>query len=255
MNVVDRANVAKSLLKMVDTYSPSTKCTVNHSVILPFLFEVINKNSYGSCVYDESLRIVWSSNVNGMLSDSEKFTHNLERIRVIIDECVQPIVVIKLIILRKGVTSGHSNLLIVDKNAGTFERFEPHGTYTPENNNIHQFDEINQIFYIDGNIDMDLETLASHILRLKYIPPNVYCPRIDGIVIGPQRYEETHQYIGECKANPKGFCVVWTMMYGYLRLSTPGASPRDIIFVMIILSKTVMFIPKFITFVETYLSK
>lgn len=109
-------------------------------------------------------------------------------------------------------TTSHDNILIIDWNAHTIERFEPNGS-TPV---------AFAMYYGDGTgtkLDVALVNWIKKWTQFTYIPPLDFCP------MGPQ-----HKSIptdGE-----EGFCQTWTMVYAQCRVQFGNLTAEEIIDVL-----------------------
>lgn len=122
-----------------------------------------------------------------------------------IEECTKPIIVIDVNIHERGAKYSHSNILIIDKNKKTFERFEPHGKYA------------------DPAVDGWLKYTFGKILPgYTYIPPIEVCP-----YPGPQVVTEAG--IREEESDQAGFCYTWSMMYLHARLMNPYMASKMVV--------------------------
>ena len=106
-------------------------------------------------------------------------------------------------------SESHANMLIIDKAAQTYERFEPYGRCA-------SFDWI----------DKELKSLVRFWQQdstetWKFMPPFEYCP-----VIGPQRYVDAN-ILAECEERG-GLCVLYRDLYAHLRILNPRV-PRSVV--------------------------
>jgi hypothetical protein len=138
-----------------------------------------------------------------------------------ISQCRSRIIVIDVILVFSA-GSGHSNLLLVDQDQKTYERFEPHGRFTdpflslvnPGKDNYHDL------------VDETLRGLAGDVPSLQgysYVAPLDYCP-----LVGPQHYAQVdyEDELYESDEDP-GYCVVFSLLYAHLRLLDPDISQQQ----------------------------
>ena len=110
--------------------------------------------------------------------------------------------------------SGHSNILIYDKETHSIERYEPNGKTTPTGFNTVEMDEkIMKLFsYIFKKDDK----------QITYYKPESFCP-----IKGPQYIE--HMSRKELLFTIKrGTCSLWSIAYTDARLSYPDLTRHEI---------------------------
>jgi ankyrin repeat protein len=108
----------------------------------------------------------------------------------------------------------HANIIIIDKNNKTIERFEPNGSNHPRN------------FYynpilLDNLLKNKFESLLNNY---KYLKPSNYLP-----TVGLQLLEIIND--NKCKniGDPNGYCAVWCVWYTNYRLMNPDVKPNKLI--------------------------
>lgn len=99
--------------------------------------------------------------------------------------------------------SGHSNMLIIDKDEQCIERFEPMGVWPG---------------YLDLIVNQFLNNLSKQ-LKYKYIYP--HCD-----LTFQQIQEKEHEIT---KDDPAGFCNAWSLWYAELRLSNPDMDRKQLL--------------------------
>jgi hypothetical protein len=128
--------------------------------------------------------------------------------------------------------SYHQNMLILDLEKMTAERFEPHGGKT--GGNLEKLSE-----RLDKILQKKFEKGFGKY-KFKYIPPSELCPRftkdvidrlneanndlnhLEGKQVGFQSFEN------KAKSGDSGYCVAWSLFYLDSRLSAPSYTPQEI---------------------------
>lgn len=105
-----------------------------------------------------------------------------------------------------GDTSGHANIILIDKKNKTAERFDPNGHMT--------------VMYDQKELDEALDQYFRQ-LDLVYESPTTICP-----YIGPQVIE--HEQATGIHATQGGFCAAWSMFYLESRLLNPDVQALDL---------------------------
>jgi len=112
----------------------------------------------------------------------------------------------------------HANILLIDKENKTIERFEPNGHDTPPSFNY-------------NGILMD-NILSSYFKKLlndyKYITPKDYLPKI-----GFQSYENIEYYKTRKLGDPGGFCAAWCLWYVFNRIKYNDIKNVDLVYNLI----------------------
>jgi len=105
----------------------------------------------------------------------------------------------------------HANMLLIDKENMTVERFEPNGANYPIGLN-----------YNPNFLDTTLENKFSEY-HLEYISPDKFLP-----IIGFQILENNEE--NKCKklGDPNGFCGVWCTWWVYHRLNNPKIKNNEL---------------------------
>ena len=100
---------------------------------------------------------------------------------------------------------GHANIIIIDFKLKQIERFEPHGSDSPNGMN-----------YNKNLLDTLLKNkFDSYKLNFKYLSPEDYLSKI-GFQI-KEFYELKNDYLGD----PNGFCALWCTWWTEIRISNP----------------------------------
>lgn len=228
--------------RMIREYPPSDKCTLFNDITVPFLIKIAKEKGYSICGDAPNIGIGLLFEQNGLIFNHLATLKQFSILNEIVLNCTSEIIVLPVsILIRDKTKEGHANLLIVDKTNKTVERFEPHGAYSGE---------LDIYESMDSHVNDELY-LGSQSIGYRYIPPEEYCPRLNDVIQGPQIYEKELQYIDACKENPKGFCTVWSILYGLFRIRWPNASRKFLVNTMLVIVKDhALFIPSFITYIE-----
>jgi ankyrin repeat protein len=105
---------------------------------------------------------------------------------------------------------GHANYIIIDFLLLTIERFEPHGSESPEGLN-----------YNSTLLDNILENkFNSFNLGLKYYSPYTYLPKIGFQLM--EIKEKKNDFIGD----PNGFCALWCIWWIDIKLANPNIESK-----------------------------
>jgi hypothetical protein len=194
---------------LVQQHQPSTKCSVSGMKIIPFLLKVIDKDVL--CDIETGVFGARALNSNIMLS----YKGNVKTpptfavppyLAEHVEDCEAPFVVLAVGLTDILGESGHSNLIILDLENMTAERFEPSG-YTMS------------IIDPKAHIDEDLNNVIQRYLPdYEYISAFDYCPY--------------HGFPGglpaECPQNTSGYCVVVSTLYAHLRLLNPDYTRDEV---------------------------
>tara|TARA_Y100000590_G_scaffold465990_1_gene639918 strand:+ start:5178 stop:7385 length:2208 start_codon:yes stop_codon:yes gene_type:complete len=112
----------------------------------------------------------------------------------------------------------HANIIIIDKENKTIERFEPNGLNEPRN-----------FPYNKNLLDNLLKSKFQQLLdKFKYIEPKDYLP-----TIGFQMLEIINE--DKCKmiGDPNGYCAVWCIFYTKYRLENPDVKQSKLVYKII----------------------
>jgi hypothetical protein len=149
-------------------------------------------------IYDYNLfsllmDILYSDNFS-IDTNSEPYTVHFpseQKLRKCLDSGKRFIVMFLSIILEN---SGHANMIIIDKQKGTMERYEPQG--------------LDHGFYDSKQVDQEIKKVAKKY-NLSYLGPDDFC--ITGLQdIMEQDTMDIYYF--------EGFCKTWSFMYALLRL-------------------------------------
>ena len=175
------------------------------------------------CDSYEDLGIIMSSRcelLNFEIVLSYNKIHFVDNFDNILDKCLlndsKRFIIIPIgIEIDKG---SHANYLIIDKELGEIERFEPHGANKPYGFN-----------YNDNLLDKTIEKKFQEIFdeklkkKIKYFRPVDFLPKISLQML--DIIEKKKKKIGD----PGGFCALWSIYYTDMRLSYPNISRKKII--------------------------
>jgi len=126
----------------------------------------------------------------------------------------------------KGNNNGHLNFMIIDKKRKEVERFEPYGNdkFTDKPPNKFRHDLMN------GFDDAMRDWVEDNLESYRYKTPEETCPDIK---FGVQEEEERALHRGikspALDSDPGGFCSIWSIWYGELRLKYPNKSSEDLL--------------------------
>jgi hypothetical protein len=116
----------------------------------------------------------------------------------------------------KTLKSTHANMFVIDPRQKTIEHFEPHGAaFNHGRGNKHVW------------IGKAATFLASRLFpNFKYIPPIHQCPNFS-----TAKGRGFQSVLSELFPNSQlsGTCAVWSMWYGYMRLSNPAMTQKEVL--------------------------
>jgi hypothetical protein len=224
--------VAKKMSALID----------KHEDIKPFIGNILFENLF-------YLYLFKKYKTGCLITDQDAYNQTILEIRLTIDrdkpninderlnnlskklvKCIsqnEPVIIIPLglVILVKGESEGHSNLLIYRNNTRQLEHFEPHGS------NFKGFDTNTKIL-VNDVLDKDLDYLVKNIndelgekglLPIKLLKAHEVCPRI----LGVQAYESRSR-LKKLPIEPGGYCSVWSMFFTEMCLKNPEISSKQI---------------------------
>lgn len=142
--------------------------------------------------------------------DGKENELEIDKLKDLISNCKksQNFIIMSLKFSEESLGSGHANIILIDQKRGTAERYEPHGSYSYE-------EEI--LSDLSDKADLVLSNLFSQ-LNLKYVSPK------ECEVEGPQLLELPEYYdIQELS----GFCVSWSFFQALYRIQHPEESYYD----------------------------
>ena len=112
----------------------------------------------------------------------------------------------------------HANIIIIDKDNKTIERFEPNGINEPRN-----------FPYNKNLLDNLLKSKFQQLLsQFKYIEPKDYLP-----TIGFQMLEIVNEEKCKMIGDPNGYCAVWCVFYAKYRLENPDVKQNKLVYKII----------------------
>jgi hypothetical protein len=121
--------------------------------------------------------------------------------------------------------SGHLNFMILDKKRKEVERFEPYGNDKFTNKSNKYRHEL-----MTGFDNEMRDWVKNSIKGYSYKTPEESCPNIQ---FGVQDIEENNLALGikspELETDPGGFCSIWSVWYGELRLKFPNKSSEKLV--------------------------
>lgn len=147
-------------------------------------------------------------------------------------------IVVPLVIFL-GLGAGHANMVVVNRDTKTIERFDPLGHLLTQPDMLAQlrmFGKFNRdiadtlhtrdeqafkatLEECEIILDKTIESmLKKHFLGFTYTPPLALCP-----ALAPQTLAELGA--SSCSKKKAGLCVTWSLMYAHLRLLLPNATP------------------------------
>ncbi len=115
---------------------------------------------------------------------------------------------------------GHANLLIYRKKDNVIEHFEPHGQmYGDGSSETELYNKL-----INQRLEDLVDTINFNLLdqRVKLVPANEVCPRIDGLQALEGIIEKNIDVEG-------GYCVAWSMFFAELVLKNPEYSSNELL--------------------------
>ena len=112
----------------------------------------------------------------------------------------------------------HANIIIIDKQYKTVERFEPNGSDVPPNFNYNAnlLDNILQMYF------------RSFFPTFIYLKPSDFLPKI-----GFQSLENVDYYKTKKLGDPGGFCAVWCLWYANNRIKYYDIKPKKLVMLLI----------------------
>ena len=110
-------------------------------------------------------------------------------------------------------TGSHANIIIIDTENKTIERFEPNGKNSPGN-----------LYYNMELLDNMLEIKFNSLTQYKYIRPGDFLPDI-----GFQILETLEDNICKKIGDPNGFCAVWCIWWVEQRITNSKIKPNILV--------------------------
>lgn len=223
--------VINTLDELIKDLPKSNKQTQDYKKIIPLLEKIIQEENRDICSVIQILneRFSITSPICPPKFKTSIPTGLSEKIR----NCEKSLAIIPISILpcgKEGVTYGHANLIIINKNTKEYERFEPLG-----------YNARGEFQFVDDFMLNEFKTILGP--EYKYIYPADFCFRY----ISEDKYEE----------EIAGLCVVQTTIYAHLRIINPELTREDIINYLASLSleERTDLIRKYITYMDRLVAK
>lgn len=231
----------------------SNKCQLDGIKILPFLtrsFKDYVCNIKSGILDSKSLQstVVVIFNNQSLLNPEIHLPDNFDDE---LSKCKEQFIIVSVAIVFSSQSTmnitGHSNIFLINKKTQEIEHFEPHGELFKKNNSK---SKKKQIFMenTSKNIKTLIKSLAESLIpSYKFIPCLDYCPSF-----GPQTNNFEDQYKLKHCGPESGLCVVWSILYAYLRILNPTISRSNIISYMLDTKNNIniTYVLKFITFID-----
>jgi hypothetical protein len=213
--------------EFLSKFKKTTYTEFNRSTMAVYIYltYILNKHKNDCLIIGKNNKIEWNYNLMSkelLLNENEKKYFND------FNECIKKnkkFIAIPFII--REVFQGHQNIILIDLDKKTAERYEPHGVslskYEKENEDINN--KLKELFNRNG---------------YKYINPNELCPNVKGIINNYSKemkdklekrnvnflgFQSIENIYGKKEA---GFCIAWSFFYLDMRLSFPNLSPNEI---------------------------
>lgn len=108
----------------------------------------------------------------------------------------------------------HANMLIIDWERKTLERFEPNGGFFDVQYKGYGLDELNKQL-----------TRLSKKYGLEYLPPKFACPNVGLQATQHSQFLKNNIFI---EGDVGGWCQTWSVFYADMRLSYPDIDPQSL---------------------------
>ncbi len=220
----------------ISSLALSSKCSLTSLKIIPFLVRIskrlpnricnIRSGLFNQKQFNSTITIDFNNDLH-----KSPMIHYPPNLVKNINQCQEPMIIINLGLIEIFQGNGHSNLLIIDRLKNEIEHFEPHGEFSRSS------EQSNIIMNIVKNLMFKI--LPSY----KFISTLEYCPKI-----GPQIKQKNNT-----NCSHGGYCVVWSILYGYLRLLNPTYSRKEIVDFMLG-QINLTYLRQFITYIDTIVS-
>jgi ankyrin repeat protein len=115
-------------------------------------------------------------------------------------------------------SGAHANIIIIDKEFNSIERFEPNGSDVPPNFNYNA-NLLDNTLYI---------YFKEHFPNFIYLKPTDFLPKI-----GFQSLENVEYYKTRKLGDPGGFCAVWCIWYANNRIKYKEINPKKLVSLLI----------------------
>lgn len=170
-------------------------------------------------MYDITIMYVCNNNVNAKPKDYELlFPYGKENFDSNLKQCKKRFVIVPLFFEspRKCVNDiAHYNVLVIDKQAKTMERFESYGYGQYNTKKEHD---------IFKSFDKKMAQLYTNYT---FISPEKFCP-MEGLQEIEEKQINKNSKI-ETYSDPGGFCGVWSIWYAELRLKHPNMNRKQLL--------------------------
>jgi len=127
--------------------------------------------------------------------------------------CKEQLVIVPLVIVDARRENMHANMIIIDREHGTFEHFEPYGTMPSGYGN-------------PIPLQLKLKKLCASIFP-NAVPAGMVIAVKHSHGIGLQARQELERKMGRL-SQPPGFCLAWSALYASIRLASPNVHPMAI---------------------------
>lgn len=205
----------QDLMYLIQSFPKSKKCIGEFHKIIRFLVYIYDTLPHAKfCIPKTHVSSYKNMKIPAaVLLQKEKYSNNYSvfapsDLKQTIEYCKESFVVINFSLLNvNNNDEAHSNMIFIDKNEKTYERFEPHGE-------MKSFDDS----YV--NKFMKTEFKAKFLTNeYQYTGPLDVCPPI-----GPQRKQTRNN---DC--DDAGYCVIFSTLYAHLRVLDPSIPSQTII--------------------------
>lgn len=170
-------------------------------------------------MYDTTIMYICNNNVNAKPKDYQLlFPYGKKNFDLNMNTCKKRFIVVPLFFENpKNCSNGvaHYNVLIIDKQLKTMERFESYG--------YKQYDT-KKTYEMFKSFDDKIAKLYS---KYTYYSPNQFCP-MEGLQEIEERQIDNNSDI-ETESDPGGFCGVWSIWYAELRLKHPDMDRKKLL--------------------------
>ncbi len=192
------------MIERVNLAVETKRCHGSESRTIPWLKYLMNKFNYVSSSCLPTVRITIDGKRGIDPVKEESFVKALD---VCLSDGAARYVLFDIVHGWKDV-GWHSNLVFLDKRRGTYERFEPHGSFR-------EWDDR----FVDEYLEVTLPTKLPALAKFRYVQPFEICP-----MLGPQAVQAPDP---SCPIG--GFCLVFSLIYAHLRLAAPDVDQRLIV--------------------------
>jgi hypothetical protein len=156
------------------------------------------KNKHNLC---QAEGLIFDNGISNMMWESSESKMHLESC---MSSSTRFIILTLTLIDSGGNSDGHANIIILDNEQKTAERFEPHGAMAVHSMNFEQ-----------PLVDDFLTVLFEHQYGYTYHSPLNFCP-----YYGIQSFESSEV---------SGYCATWSIYYVDMRLTYPNIARTDLV--------------------------